>query len=88
MDNSADIENAINAKEAWQRFLLVNMADVELAKDGIRKFFRKKTKEEMLTSMDELNDHALDWICDKIALPTEDYEICECVRTILSQRKA
>ena len=71
------------ANDVKQTFLeLENYAD--LAKDKIRIILRGLSKEEMIEQINDLHlsEKSLNFLCEGIALETEDYEICAAIQQI------
>lgn len=86
MNRSADVEGAKDCREAWGRFLLLNMADSELAKERLRKYLRKQTKQQIKDGFNHMHEGVLTWAIEYLGLPTEDYEICQALNEIISER--
>ena len=55
--------------------------------DKIREALRGKSKADIMDALSEQDSATLRWICEQIALPTEDYEICAAAQAILLARK-
>ncbi len=55
--------------------------------DKIREALRGKTQSEIMDALSEQDSATLRWICQQIALPTEDYEICAAAQAILQTRQ-
>jgi hypothetical protein len=60
------------------------------AKEKLRQRLRGLSKEEMIVQINALNlsDKSLNFLCEVIALETEDYEICIAVQEIQSKRRS
>lgn len=73
-------------KQAFRE--LENYADV--AKEKLRVILRGLSKEDMIAQINELNlsDKSLNFLCEGIALETEDYEICAAVQEIKRELQA
>src|SRR4051812_10759572 len=59
-----------------------------VAKEKLRYHLSGLPPEEMISKIKELNlsDKSLNFLCEGIALETEDYEICAAVQTIKKER--
>jgi hypothetical protein len=81
------MENEEEAKELKQ-----SLRELEkyaaATKDKLRILLRQLSKEEMIVKINELNlsDKSLNFLCEGIALETEDYEICAAVQAIKKTR--
>jgi hypothetical protein len=76
-------KNEKNAKDMKQAFVeLENYADV--AKEKLRVILRGLSKSDMIARINDLHlsDRSLNFLCEGIALETEDYEICAAVQQI------
>lgn len=73
-------------KQAFRE--LENYADV--AKEKLRVILRGLSKEDMIAQINELHlsDKSLNFLCEGIALETEDYEICAAVQEIKKELQA
>ena len=69
-----------------EEFIKKFMEDGEFAKDKLRIFFRKLTKEERLIEFRLWDNADLSWVCKNVALPTEDYDIGQGAYDILKDR--
>ena len=60
----------------------------EVTKNRLISLLRNLPKEEKIAKINELNfsDKSLNFLCEGIALETEDYEICAAVQEIKKQR--
>ena len=58
------------------------------AKVHLRILLKDLPKEEMIARINKLNlsDKSLNFLCEGIALETEDYEICDAVQSIQKER--
>lgn len=88
MDNSVDIAAAKDVVEAWKRFLLLNIANSELAKDEIRKYLRRQPKQEIKNGFSDKHTKVLEWAIEYLGLPTEDYEVCQAIKEVIDERKS
>ena len=84
MENNTRITNDVK-----QAFLeLEKYADA--AKDRLRHILRGLSKKDMIAEINELHlsDKSLNFLCEGIALETEDYEICAAVQEIKKELRA
>jgi len=58
------------------------------AKERLTLLLRNLSPEDMIAKINELNlsDKSLNFLCEGIALETEDYEICAAVESIKKER--
>ncbi len=69
--------------------LLKSLAEAkQIGIEKVLAFYRAKTVPEMKTSTLDLDDETLDWLCEELAMESEDYEICQAVLEIKSERSA
>lgn len=54
--------------------------------EKIRVQYRKMSKDELRVRLSREDDETLRWICSDIAMPTEDYEICQVAKDVLFGR--
>jgi hypothetical protein len=61
-----------------------------VANDKLRIFLKDLPQTDMIARIHQLNlsDDSLNFLCEGIALKTEDYEICTAVETIKKERAA
>lgn len=79
MDNS-------NNNETHEEFMQRMREGYEKGLDRIRESLRALGEAELLEAIRGVDDEYLNWICETIAIPTEDYEICTAVHIILEER--
>ena len=58
----------------------------KLVKENYRVIFKEMSMDEMRKELRTWKDDDLTWLCEQVALPTEDYEICQCVHEVIKER--
>jgi len=77
----------MNFQEEYERSLDRSNKEMVTVFEEIRQALRGKTKSEIMDALGEQDTATLRWICQQVALPTEDYEICDAAQTILQARE-
>lgn len=72
--------------EAYEQSHTRPQEEMMEALDNIRVALRGKTKAEIMEALSAQDSATLRWICEQVALPTEDYEICGAAQAILKSR--
>jgi hypothetical protein len=77
MDNQNEAEEVKKSLRELEKYAAAT-------KDKLRILLRSLSKEDMIVKINELNlsDKSLNFLCEGIALETEDYEICAAVQAI------
>ncbi len=76
------------AKKEVKKTMLELEKYADAAKEKLRLHLSGLPPEEMIAKIKELNlsDKSLNFLCEGIALETEDYEICAAVEAIKKER--
>lgn len=72
--------------EEMKRWGKEKTVEMEAFLNTLRQQFRGMTKEELHQRFSMIDDETLKWICVDIALPTEDYEVCQMAKQVLNER--
>jgi hypothetical protein len=77
----------MNFQEEYERSLDRSNKEMITIFEEIRQALRGKSKAEIMEALAEQDTPTLRWICQQVALPTEDYEICAAAKAILQARE-
>lgn len=77
----------MNFQEEYERSLDRSNKEMVTIFEEIRQALRGKSKTEIMEALGEQDTPTLRWICQQVALPTEDYEICAAALAILQTRE-
>ena len=82
------MENQENIKNEIKQIFLELSKHAKAANENLRVFLKDLSQEEMIIRINQLNlsDKSLNFLCEGIALETEDYEICMAVEAIKKER--
>lgn len=74
-----------NEKES-EEFKKRVWASYDVGMEKMRQFYRNMSNEKRLEEIRLVEDDGLLWLCEVVAMPTEDYEICATVYIVLRER--